>query len=208
LKTISVSCVAVSMILLAWAQTAPISTYKVDVSRSTMEINVFKAGVFKALGHDHVIVARSFSGTVQFEAGRAKDSSVALDIDSASLTVLDPQASEKDRSEVQATMAGPGVLNVPAFPRITFHSTRMSNLAQSGDALEATLTGKLNLHGIEKEITFPVRVQFHKNLLHATGSATIAQTDFGIVPIKAAGGTVRVKDQLKISFDILAEKTS
>ena len=173
-----------------------------------MEINVFKAGLFKALGHEHIIAARSFSGTVQFDAGRAKDSSVALGIDCASLIVLDPQASAKDRDEVQATMAGPGVLNVPAFPQITFHSTRVSDLAKSADALEVTLTGKLNLHGVEKEITFPVRVQINKNLLHATGSATIAQTNFGIVPIKAAGGTVRVKDQLKISFDILAEKTS
>jgi polyisoprenoid-binding protein YceI len=196
------------MVLMAWAQAPSLPTYKVDIGRSKVEINVFKGGLFKALGHDHIIAAKRFSGTVQFDAGNVKDSSVSFSVDSGSLTVLDPQASGKDRSEVQATMEGPEVLNVRAFPRITFHSTRVSDLAQSGDALEVTLTGRINLHGVEKETTFPVRVRFEKNLLHAIGTATIAQTDFGIIPIKAGGGTVRVKDQLKISFDILAEKTS
>ncbi len=208
LKTIHAGCVLITMMLTTWAQVSSPTAYKVDADRSRVEINVFRGGLFKALGHDHTVVAKSFSGIVQFDATKVKDSSVTLDIDSASLTVLDPEASEKDRGEVQATMEGSKVLNVKAFPRITFHSTRVSDLTQAGDAFEVTLSGKFFLHGVEKEITFPVRISFQKNLLRATGTASITQTDFGIVPIKVGGGTVRVRDQVKINFDILAERAS
>jgi polyisoprenoid-binding protein YceI len=208
LKTIPASCVALAMVSMAWAQMTAPPTYKIDTGRSRMEINAFKTGLFKALGHDHTIAAKSFSGTVQFDAGNVKDSFVALSIDSASLTVVDLKISEKDRSEVQATMEGIKVLNVPAFPRIVFHSTHVSDWTRSGDGFKITLTGKLNLHGVEKEVTFPVFISFQRNILRASGFVTIAQTDFDIVPIKAGGGTVRVKNQVKVSFDILAEKTS
>jgi hypothetical protein len=31
----------------------------------------------------------------------------------------------------------------------------------------------------------------------------VKQTDFGIVPISIAGGTVKVKDEIKVDFDIV-----
>ena len=35
------------------------------------------------------------------------------------------------------------------------------------------------------------------------GSATLKQTDFGMKPIRIAGGAIKVKDEVKIDFDIL-----
>jgi MOSC domain-containing protein YiiM len=37
---------------------------------------------------------------------------------------------------------------------------------------------------------------------HYLGSATVKQQEFGITPITIAGGTVKVKDEVKIEFDI------
>jgi hypothetical protein len=34
------------------------------------------------------------------------------------------------------------------------------------------------------------------------GTCTLKQRDFGITPISIAGGTVKVKNELKIDFDI------
>ena len=36
--------------------------------------------------------------------------------------------------------------------------------------------------------------------------ATIAQTDFGIKPLKGAAGGLRLKNQVDVNFDILAER--
>ena len=36
------------------------------------------------------------------------------------------------------------------------------------------------------------------------GTVTLKQRDFGIMPISIAGGTVKVKDEIKIEFDVVA----
>jgi hypothetical protein len=42
----------------------------------------------------------------------------------------------------------------------------------------------------------------------ATGAFTLKQTDFGIVPVTAAGGTIRVKDDIDIQFVLKASPTN
>jgi hypothetical protein len=41
---------------------------------------------------------------------------------------------------------------------------------------------------------------------HYRGSASFKQSNFGISPIRIAGGTVKVKDEVKIEFDIVPVK--
>jgi polyisoprenoid-binding protein YceI len=192
--------------LIAGAQLFSFPVYKIDPGRSTFEIYVFRGGLFKSLGHDHLVAARNFSGTIHFDPAKLEDSSVSLSIESNSLAVLDPEVPEKERNEVQATMEGPRVLDVQKFPRVLFNSTRVGSAIRKVN--EIRLTGRLNLHGSEKEIAFPVSIVLEKNLLRATGTVSIPQSDFGIVPIKLAGGTVRVKDEVKVTFTFLAEKVS
>jgi len=43
--------------------------------------------------------------------------------------------------------------------------------------------------------------------LHGKGELSILQTDYGITPVKAGGGTVKVKDKLKITVNIVASKS-
>jgi hypothetical protein len=38
------------------------------------------------------------------------------------------------------------------------------------------------------------------------GSVPLKQTDFGIRPIRIMGGTVNVKDELKVEFDIVTQR--
>jgi len=37
---------------------------------------------------------------------------------------------------------------------------------------------------------------------HFMGTARLRQSDFGITPIKVAGGAIRVKDEIQLEFDI------
>jgi hypothetical protein len=41
---------------------------------------------------------------------------------------------------------------------------------------------------------------------HYRGSAALQQREFGITPVRFAGGTVKVKDEVKIEFDIVLPK--
>ena len=60
------------------------------------------------------------------------------------------------------------------------------------------MTGRLTIRGQVRTIAFPAaRVNGRYQ-----GEAVIKQHDFGIEPIKVAGGAVKVKDELKVQFDI------
>jgi polyisoprenoid-binding protein YceI len=60
------------------------------------------------------------------------------------------------------------------------------------------VTGRLTLHGQSRVITFAVVRQEGRY----RGDCEIKQRDFGIQPISIAGGTVKVKDEVKIHFDL------
>jgi polyisoprenoid-binding protein YceI len=182
------------------------SNYSIDSAKSKVEINVGKEGAFKAFGHDHVITAKEVSGQVQFDPQKIDQSAVRLRIPTKSITVVDPGESEKDRHEVQATMEGEKVLDVAKFPEITFTSSSVSAAKKTSEGWTLTLAGKLNLHGVEKPVSFPLRVHAEANELRGEGELSVLQTDHGITPVKVGGGTVKVKDKLKITFNIVARQ--
>ena len=180
------------------------TVYTVDPHRSKLEINVYREGFLKAFGHDHLVGANHFSGQVQFNEHRVEDSSVTFSVETASLVVVDPGESEKDRNEVQATMVGPKVLDAKNNPEIRFVSTGVRAVRKDAASTELTLDGILRLHGVEKPVTVPLRLHVDKDKLEVEGAVFLLQSDFGIVPVKVAGGGVRVKDRLKIRFTIVA----
>jgi polyisoprenoid-binding protein YceI len=161
----------------------------IDTKTSTMTVRVGKAGAFSAFGHDHVIEAPIAGGIADSEAHR-----VELRVAAAALRVNDPKASESDRAAVQKTMLGPAVLDSVRFPEITFQSTAAT---QSG-AGAWSVTGNLTLHGETRPMTVAVKETGGRYM----GNATIKQTEFGIKPVKVAGGTVKVKDEVRIEFEI------
>jgi polyisoprenoid-binding protein YceI len=192
------SCVATA------AQQKP--EYSIDSVKSKLEIEVKKEGLFKAFGHNHLIIAKQISGQVQFDSGKIESSAVTLKVATKSLTVSPKGESENDRQDVQTTMSGEKVLDVEKYPEIVFTSTRVSAAKQAGDDWTLTLSGNLKLHGVEKPVSFPLTLHMNGNQLQAQGEVRLLQTDYGIKPVKAGGGAVTVKDELKISFDIVAGK--
>lgn len=202
--------------LLAMAAIIPISrgadsraAYTIDSQKSKIEIQVAREGFFKAFGHDHLVSATQFSGEVQLNAAKPDDSSVSFLVEAKSLVVVDPGESEKDRKEVQSTMLGDQVLDVGRFPQIQFASSAVKVLSNKNGLMNLQVEGVLNLHGVKKPLTIPVRVQIVEDgSLNAYADVSILQTDFGITPIKVAGGTVRVKDKLKLTFQLFASKAA
>lgn len=161
----------------------------IDQQKSAVAIHVYKAGILSAFGHDHEVSAPVASGSVDSVARQ-----VEVRIEASALTVRDPKASEKDRAEIRKTMLGPDVLDVAHYPEISFRST---SAEPSGDR-SWKVQGLLTLHGQTKPIAVEVAEQGGRYV----GHALLQQTDFGIKPVRAGGGTVRVKDELRIEFDI------
>jgi hypothetical protein len=173
----------------------------IDVSKSSLKIRVFKSGAFSAFAHDHEIQAPIEEGKIdegRIDEGKIETSaspSVQLRVDSRKMRVLDPEASVDNRTEIQHTMEGNAVLDVEHFPEISYRST---SITKTGDA-HWEVRGNLNLHGKSQPVVVVVSLEAG----HYRGSASFKQSDFGITPIRIAGGTVKVKDEVKIEFDIV-----
>ena len=163
----------------------------IDTDRSTVTVRVFKAGLFRAFADDHVIQAPVAEGSLDDSATLH----VQLVIDARQMRVSDPGLSAKDRQEVRTRMLGPEVLDVNRFQWISFHSVAIQRL----DARGWLVRGELELHGRIRA----VMVNVFPEKSHYKGSVTVRQSDFGIVPISIAGGTVKVKDEVEINFDIV-----
>ena len=165
-------------------------TRTIDTAHSTMTVHVFKTGLFSAFAHNHEISSPISEGNVDVNRGQ-----VSLTVDAAKLRVLDPEASQSDRAQIQKTMEGPEVLDSPKFSKILFHSTTVDPAGKD----RWSVRGDLTLHGQ----TRPVRVEVSLKDGHYEGTAIIRQSDFAIKPINIAGGTVKVKDEVKVEFDVV-----
>jgi hypothetical protein len=158
-------------------------------SGSVITIHIHKAGLFSGFGHNHTVTAPVTRGSVDNKGMAAE-----IIVVTQNMKVVDPDASEKDRGEIQSTMLGPKVLDSAKFPTIRFVSTRIE---QTGPG-HYRVTGKLDLHGVSRDLTFEVAggpERYH-------GQTKLKQTDFGIPPISVAGGTIKVKDEIEIEFAI------
>jgi YceI-like domain len=183
----------VAVAFLALGVSAPVRAENrpINTERSTLTVMVYKSGFFSAFADDHVIRAPIASGSISTDAPLGVDISVP----SASLTVLDPSLPANKRSEVQTRMLGPEVLDSAKFPEIAFTATTIG----AAGADRWTVTGRLTIHGQTRPITFSVALRDG----HYLGTVDLKQRDFGIQPISIVGGTVKVKDELKIEFDIV-----
>jgi hypothetical protein len=184
------------VVLVAAAARGHVESRLIDTSNSSLTILVYKSGLFSAFADNHVIKASLAGGSVSEESSPR----VELAIRAADLKVLDPGLSAERRGEVQTRMLGPEVLDVTRFPDISFTSTTIEPAGND----RWTVAGQLTLHGQTRAITFPVsRLNGRYR-----GEAAIKQRDFGIQPITIAGGTVKVKDEVKIQFDIAIPTSS
>jgi polyisoprenoid-binding protein YceI len=183
-------------------------TYQVDQSASSVFIQVGKGGLFSFAAHDHEVAAPALAGTVVLDQSDTAKSSVSLDFDATALKVTGKGEPAKDVPEVQAAMLSDRVLDVQRYPTITFRSTRVSVASKAADRLTLNVAGNLTLHGTTKPVTTRVEVGLKDTTLTASGTATIRQTEFGMQPVTVAGGTVKVKDELEVTFRVVARRTS
>jgi polyisoprenoid-binding protein YceI len=72
----------------------------------------------------------------------------------------------------------------------------------------ATLDGELTLHGVTRPQSIVARVTLLGSMLRVSGEFSLDQTDFNIRLISVAGGALKVKDELKFSFEIVARSHS
>lgn len=186
----------------AWALPVPPQPSRWTILPSSrFEVRTGKAGLLGAFGHRHTIRAGRVSGTIAHDSDRIAASSVHIEIPTESLAVVREGADREDAPEVEEAMFS-DVLPPGRFPRIAFDSRIVT---RNGDRLH--VVGDLTLGPRTRTVAVDVRLDAAGDTLRASGSFPLRQTDFGIEPYSAAGGTIKVADRVEIAFEALAVRS-
>jgi polyisoprenoid-binding protein YceI len=178
--------------------------YVIDSRASRFTVQASATGLLAMMGHNPVIGIRDFSGEMKFNPDKLEAGSFHLVIKSASLSVQD-DISDKDLREIERLMKQE-VLETAKFPEVVYDAPSIS-VTKMGEALfSGALNGKLTLHGVTRNQPISVRVALFGTMLRASGEFSLDQTDYNIKLVSVAGGALKLKDELKFSFEILARK--
>jgi polyisoprenoid-binding protein YceI len=176
--------------------------YRIDSSASRITIRAFAGGVLGGMGHNPTFLARDLAGEVEFDPGPPSASSVRLAVKSSSLGLLD-SISDKDRREIER-VTNQEVLESEAYPEVLFVAERVALTGSPGGPLQATLDGELTLHGVSRPCQVPLRIYPSGDMVRAQGETTLRQSEYRINLVAVAGGMLKVKDEVKLAFDIVA----
>lgn len=178
----------------------------IDPGQTTITLHVGRAGVFAFAGHDHEVVVPAVRGQIALNRPDVGRSTVSATFDATALKVTGKGEPLEDVPEVQRVMLSDRVLDVQRHPTITFQSRQVSVVKQSADQMTLRITGDLTLHGVTRPLDVPVTVELTADGLRAHGKTTVQQSQFGIRPVTAGAGTVRVKDEVEVMFSIAAKR--
>ena len=139
-----------------------------------------------------------FNGYIRVSPSRLKDMAVKI--------WIEPDSISSKLKKIDKIAKSKLLLNVKSYPFITFESLFIEKKKE-----QYFITGILNLHGIEKKLTFPFNLQGpffdinHRKCIKANGEWKLNRKNFDIIwhPLLDKGGIV-VEDQLRIIWDVTA----
>ena len=185
--------------------------YRVDPQASEIRLLVYRDGPLARFGHNHVVVGRVHG---EIRAGdTAAASGFRLEIPAASFAVDPPaaraeegdefaaQVSEPARRDTRENMLGADVLDAARHPLL-----RVESIALVGPQWGPTVTARVTLRGVTRDLRFAAAVLRQDDTLVVVAGFRIRQSEFGIEPISALNGGLRVRDALDIRVRLVARR--
>jgi polyisoprenoid-binding protein YceI len=128
----------------------------------------------------------TFEGTIGLVNDDPVMSAVQIAIDLGSLTITPPKLADHLKSA--------DFFDVAKFPKATFSSTA---IRPSSGTATYNVTGRFDLHGVNKPLTFPATIRTSPHSVEADAELTINRKDYGIVypgmPDDLISDEVRIK---------------
>jgi polyisoprenoid-binding protein YceI len=179
-------------------------TYELNAGESRFIVQAFAEGLLSAFGHSPKFNVGDFGGQVRVEDNKLEGASVQLMVKADSLHVID-EVSEKDRQEIESSMRA-DVLETSRYPEIVFKGTAVAPDRIYEGFYRLKIEGDLTLHGVTRNHSIDALVRLLENGLRAEGESRLRQSDYRIKRVSVAAGTLKVKDEVKLSFNIVARR--
>jgi polyisoprenoid-binding protein YceI len=178
--------------------------YQINATASRFTVQAFATGILSALGHNPRIGIRDYDGEIQFVPETYEKTTVRVTVRSSAMEVLD-EMKKDDRIKLEQEMFEK-VLDVKHFATVVYASKAITVHKLDFDLLQAQVTGELSFHGVTRTHAFDARIASMGTTLRVSGEFWLRQSDYGIKPISFAGGALRLKDEVKFNFELVARK--
>jgi polyisoprenoid-binding protein YceI len=178
--------------------------YLVDTRTSQFTVQAFASGLIATIAHSPKIAIRDWTGVVQMASSKLDSASLEVRVTSSSLEVLD-ELPDRDRRELHRVMYTE-VLEIEQFPEVVYDSTEVAAEKLKEDLYRLNVRGRLTLHGISNDQDFVAQASLGVDSVRAHGSFTLLQSDYNIRIASIAGGTLKLQDELKFTFYVVARK--
>jgi polyisoprenoid-binding protein YceI len=175
--------------------------YRIDSARSRFTVQAFAAGLLSALAHSPTFAVRDYRGEVRL-GDTAQSLEVDLTVNPASLDLQD-RVSAADRREIERRMWDE-VLETSVHREISYRG-RAARAATIGQGrYQIAITGELTLHGVTASQQVDAELVVFGDGIRLGGGCPLRMPDYRIKPVTAVGGTIKLKDEMRISFDVAA----
>jgi polyisoprenoid-binding protein YceI len=163
-------------------------THAIGPDNGTLTINTTREGAAAKAGHDLVIEATSWEGTVDL----GDSPSVAVQVDPSGLEVREGKGGAKglddgDKQDIKQSITG----DVLGSDKITFQS-------READLEGGRVSGNLSIAGQSQPIDVPLQVGDDGTV---SASMNLRQSDFGIKQFSALMGALKVGDEVAIQIE-------
>jgi polyisoprenoid-binding protein YceI len=177
--------------------------YAIDPAASSFTVYAFAEGLLSSFGHDPVFAVKEFSGEAQFQAENFGEGSLIITLVPDSLQVIN-EVKDSDKQEIER-IARQDVLETSKFSEIVFASNNVSLQWFKPNRYRARVSGELTLHGVtQSNVWVSGEVNVSPEGLRVKGEFAIRQSDYQIKLVSVAGGTLKVKNEVKCAFDVSA----
>ncbi len=180
--------------------------YTIDQVSSRIMVQLTHEGFIAKMRPRNEVAVKSFNGKVQVPLNNESEIAVVLESEVRSMTNVDKDMSEFERKEFHNILHN-AVLESEKFPTIKFASISVTDVRGTNEERSFTLNGDLTIRESTRRIAIPVNVTVSDQELRATGEGIIKQSEFGIKPYTGGFGAIKIADEVKVNFVIVA-KTS
>jgi len=181
-----------------------LALFSIDAAKSLFTVQAFAAGIASVVAHSPKFAIRDIVGDIRFVPGSLQDASVELAINVGSLEIMD-EVSVSERREIERVMFDE-VLENRRYPKAEYRSSNVTSTKVGENMYRLNVKGDLTLHGITRGVPLESQVMVGDDSFRAQGSFAISQLDFGLKIASVAGGTLKIKDELKFVYFILGRR--
>lgn len=180
------------------------AVYQLVARESRLSVQAFAEGMLSSFGHNPTLAVRDFGGRIEFDPEAPDKASVEVTVKADCLEVLD-DLSKKDRQEIEKRTREE-VLETATYPEIAYHSTAVEIQAVAEHQYRLKIHGELSLHGVKKPLALEFQLRAGDDDVRLGGEFRLKQSAYKIKRVSAVAGAIKVKDELRLSCDVVARK--